>query len=109
MFGVFFFFSFLSSDIGIWLGDNEIKPCRLFLPFAPFDGKEVSNQTDADDDDVYSFLLVLHPHPIPVCSIPPTPTAFTSSNRSVKKRIIQPQFQTLKHIEPFSFYYKLTT
>lgn len=96
------------------MGDNEIKPCGLFLSFAPFDSKEVSNQTDAadddDDDDVYSFLLVLLPYPIPACSIPSTPTAFTSSNRSVKKGgIIQPQFQTLKHIEPFSFYYKLTT
>jgi len=45
----------------------------------------VSNQTDADDDDVYFFLLVLLPYPIPACSIPSTPTAFTSSNRSVKK------------------------
>lgn len=69
----------------MWLGDNEIKPCGLFLPFAPFDGKEVSNQTDADDDDddVFSFLLVLHPHPIPACSIPPTPTPSLYQQQSI--------------------------
>lgn len=72
----------------MWLGDDGIKPCRLSLPFAPFDGKEFSNQTDDDDDDdddVYSLLLVLHPHPhpIPARSIPPTPTPSLYQQQSI--------------------------
>lgn len=70
----------------MWLGDDGIKPCRLSLPFAPFDGKEMSDQTDADDDDdddVFSFLLVLHPHPIPARSIPPTPTPSLYQQQSI--------------------------